>query len=98
MFCYTCHTAKPLSPEIFIVDLNDVKTHIEHSFESLSGYYEKKFKGEVGGRIEQLKVVEWVDVSAEVAKVDILYSQYEGDWKGTLDEKVMSAARLREIT
>jgi hypothetical protein len=28
----------------------------------------------------------------------VLYSQYEGDWKGTLDEKVMSAARLREIT
>jgi hypothetical protein len=47
MFCYSCQTEKPLSPEIFIVDLKDINAHLEHSFESLSGYYEKKFKGEV---------------------------------------------------
>ena len=66
MFCYTCQTEKPLSPEIFIVELNDVNAHIEHSFESLSGYYEKKFKGEVGARIEQVKGAEWVELEGEV--------------------------------
>ena len=101
MFCYSCHTEKPLSPEIFIVDLQDINAHIEHSFESLSSYYEKKFKGEVIRQIEVLKNAGQVGddvVSAEMSKVQVLYSQYEAQWKIAIDDKVMSAQRLREIT